>query len=234
MASTVQGDGQERWERWKNGKRPLLIRQFSADGLHWLRMGLSISDSCNYGEEQTTDDVISGCDPSTVHPRGYALAELDRLWQRWSWLEDINLYTPTQWSKSFVSCHTQEEGRWCFMCIVFVFFFFRIFSQCNVGVDVSNDTPLFNLILRFLPWQFSLRQVVPDVIQHPPLRSSSPSLPRHLHHHHPLVHTLFFSSQYILRQPIFPHFLGYFSHLRCFCNSFIPYSIQVGDSTHPS
>ena len=104
------------------------------------------------------------------------------------------------------------------------------------GVDVSNDTPLFNLILRFLPWQFSLRQVVPDVIQPSPLRSSSRSFPRHLRRHHSLAHVFFFSSQYmpILRQPTFSHFLGHFSHLRCPSNYFIPYSIQVGDSTHPS
>ena len=32
-----------------------------------------------------------------------------------------------------------------------------------------------NLVLHFLPWQFSLRQFVLDVIQPPQLRSSSPS-----------------------------------------------------------
>ena len=35
-------------------------------------------------------------------------------------------------------------------------------------------------------------------------------------------------------QPTFLHFLGYFSHLRCPSNSFIPNSVQLGDSTHPS
>ena len=31
----------------------------------------------------------------------------------------------------------------------------------------------------------------------------------------------------------FLHFLGYLSHLRCPSNSFIPYSVQPGNSTHP-
>ena len=35
-------------------------------------------------------------------------------------------------------------------------------------------------------------------------------------------------------QPTFLDFLGYFSHLRCPSNSFIPYSVQLGESTHPS
>ena len=35
-------------------------------------------------------------------------------------------------------------------------------------------------------------------------------------------------------QPTFLHFLGYFSHLRCPSNSFIPNSVQLGDSTNPS
>ena len=80
----------------------------------------------------------------------------------------------------------------------------------------------------------SLRQVVPDVIQPPPLRSSSPYFLRHLHHHHSLAHI--FSSQYmhIPHQPIFMHFPGYFSHLRCPSNYFIPNAVQLGDSTHPS
>ena len=45
-----------------------------------------------------------------------------------------------------------------------------------------------------------------------------------------------FSSQYmpISLQPTFLHFLGYFSHLRCPSNSFIPNSVQLSDSTHPS
>ena len=31
----------------------------------------------------------------------------------------------------------------------------------------------------------------------------------------------------------FPHFLGYFSHLHCPPNSFVPYSVHVCDTTHP-
>ena len=42
------------------------------------------------------------------------------------------------------------------------------------------------LHLALLPWQFSLRQVFLDVIQPPPLWSSSPSFPRHLHPHQSL------------------------------------------------
>ena len=81
----------------------------------------------------------------------------------------------------------------------------------------------------------SLRHVVPDVFQPPQLRSSSPSFPRHLHHHHSLAYVFFLSSQYIPipLQPTFLHFLGCFSHLRCPSNSFIPDSVQLGYSTHP-
>ena len=66
--------------------------------------------------------------------------------------------------------------------------------------------------------------------------SSSPSFPRHLHRHHSLAYVFVFSSQYmpIPLQPTFLHFLGYFSHLRCPSNSFIPNSVQLGDSTHES
>ena len=59
------------------------------------------------------------------------------------------------------------------------------------GVGVSYEMPLG------LPCQFSLRQVVFDVIQPPLLWSSSPSFPRHLHHHHSLAHIFVFSSQYL-------------------------------------
>ena len=104
------------------------------------------------------------------------------------------------------------------------------------GVDVSYETPPFRPVLRVLQCQFSLRQVVPDVVQPPPLRSSSPSFPRHLHRHHSLDYVFFLSSQYmpIPLQPTFLYFLGYFSHLRCPSNSFIPNSVQLGHSTHPS
>ena len=46
---------------------------------------------------------------------------------------------------------------------------------------------------------------------------------------------LLFSIQYmpIPLQPTFLHFLEYFSHLRCLSNSFIPDSVQLGDSTYP-
>ena len=65
------------------------------------------------------------------------------------------------------------------------------------GVDVSYETPPLNSVLRFLPWQFSLRQSIPDVIQPPPLWSSSPSFPRHLHPHHSLAYVFVFPSQYM-------------------------------------
>ena len=70
----------------------------------------------------------------------------------------------------------------------------------------------------------------------PPLQFSHPSFPRHLHHHHSLAHIFFFSSQYmpIPLKPTFMHFHGYFSHPCCPSNSFIPNSVQLGDSTHPS
>ena len=57
---------------------------------------------------------------------------------------------------------------------------------------------------------------------------SSPSIPRHLHHHHSLAYIFFFSSQYMPTplQSTFLHFLGYFSHLRCPSNSLIPNSVR--------
>ena len=61
------------------------------------------------------------------------------------------------------------------------------------GIDVSYETPPFSPVFSFFPWQFSLRQVVLDVIQPPPLWSSSLSFPRHLHHHHSLAYVFFFS-----------------------------------------
>ena len=48
--------------------------------------------------------------------------------------------------------------------------------------------------------------MVPDVIQPLALRTSSPSLPRHLYHRHSLAHTLSFSSQYT-NSNYFMHFL---------------------------
>ena len=60
---------------------------------------------------------------------------------------------------------------------------------------------------------FSLWQVIPDVVQPPPLRSSSPSFRQHLHHHHSLPYIFLFFSQYmpLPLKPTFLHFLGYFS-----------------------
>ena len=52
----------------------------------------------------------------------------------------------------------------------------------------------------FIPWQLSLRQVVSGVIQPLPLRTSSPSLPRHLHRHHYFAHIVIFSSHYLPTQ----------------------------------
>ena len=97
---------------------------------------------------------------------------------------------------------------------------FYVASMCLMSIHLIKYMPPYNPILRFLPWQFSLRQGVPDVIQPPPLWSSSPSFPRHLHHHHSLVY-VFFSSHHmpIPLQPTFLHFLGYFSHVRCPSNS---------------
>ena len=54
------------------------------------------------------------------------------------------------------------------------------------GVNVSYEAPPFSSVLHVLHGQFSLRQVVPGAIQPPPLWSSSPSFPRHLHRHHSL------------------------------------------------
>ena len=59
------------------------------------------------------------------------------------------------------------------------------------GVDVSYETLPVNPTLCFVPWKFFLRQVIPDVIQPLALRTSTPSLPPHLYHHHSLAHTCF-------------------------------------------
>ena len=50
----------------------------------------------------------------------------------------------------------------------------------------------------------SLRQVGPGTIQSPPLRSSSPSFARHIHHHHSLAHIIFYSLS-LLNRPTWPH-----------------------------
>ena len=79
------------------------------------------------------------------------------------------------------------------------FYFFCILSYLYVWSMVRISP-----VLRFLPWQSSLRQVVPDVIQPSPLPSSSPSFPRHLHHHHSLAYVFHFSSQYMPTSTYFP------------------------------
>ena len=97
---------------------------------------------------------------------------------------------------------------------------------------MSYETPPSSSVLSVLPGQFSLGQVVPDAIQPPPLWSSSPSFPRHLHRHHSLAYVFVFSSEYvpIPLQPTFLYFLGYFSYLRCPSNYFIPNSVQLDSS----
>ena len=96
------------------------------------------------------------------------------------------------------------------------------------GVDVSCETPPSRLVLRVLLWQ--------TLLQPPPLWSSYPSFPRHLHPHHSLPYVFVFSSRNmpIPLQPTLLHFLGYFSHFCRPSNSFIPNSVHLGDSTHPS
>ena len=104
------------------------------------------------------------------------------------------------------------------------------------GVDIYYETPPFSPGLGVLPGQLSLRQVVSDAIQPPPLWYSSPSIPRHLHRHQSIAYVFVFSSQYmpIPLLPTFVHFLGYLSNLRCPSNYFILNSVQLSDSTHPS
>ena len=78
----------------------------------------------------------------------------------------------------------------------------------------------------------SLRQIVTDVVQPPPIWSSSPCLPRHLHHHHSLAHILF---SVVNTCPY------HFNLLSCtsvdisstFVVAPIHNSVQLGDSTHP-
>ena len=82
----------------------------------------------------------------------------------------------TRWTtpsvSSDASCRTMR-------CVYSAIFFFRILSHFYLGGgDVFYEMGSFNPVLRFLLWQlFFLRQVVPKVIQPPPLRSSSPSFP---------------------------------------------------------
>ena len=52
------------------------------------------------------------------------------------------------------------------------------------------------MFLHVLPQQYSLRRIVPNAIQPPPLWSSSPSFTRHLHPHHSLAYVIVFCSQY--------------------------------------
>ena len=99
------------------------------------------------------------------------------------------------------------------------------------GVVVSYQTPPFNPVLHYCSRQCSLRQVVPDVIQPPPLWSSSPSFPRYLHHHHSPAYVFFFSSQYM---PIYFPRLSWIFLPPSSSPSFIPNSVHLGDSTHPS
>ena len=60
-------------------------------------------------------------------------------------------------------------------------------------------------------------KVVLDAVHPPPLLSSFPS------HYMP-----------VLLRLVFLHFLGFFPHCRCLSNSFVPYSVPLCDSTHPS
>ena len=113
-----------------------------------------------------------------------------------------------------------------YIILAFFFFFFRILSHFYVGSMC---------LMRRLHWTWSCASS-PDsslsdksflMLSNHLLWSSSPSFPRHLHRHHSLAYVFVFSSQYvpIPLQPTFLHFLGYFSHLRCPCNSFIPIEI---------
>ena len=67
-------------------------------------------------------------------------------------------------------------------------FLFRIFSHFYVGSMFLYMRRLHLTRSCASSPDSSLCQVVPDVIQPPPLLSSSPSFPRYLHHHHSLAH----------------------------------------------
>ena len=73
-------------------------------------------------------------------------------------------------------------------------------------VDASYHMPPLNSVLRLLPWQSTLQQVVPGVIQPHSLWSTSPSFPRNLHRHDSLAHTFVVSFQY-MPIPLHPAFL---------------------------
>ena len=111
----------------------------------------------------------------------------------------------------FRSTHTRKpvciSNVWSIICTGTRYFFFRILSHCYVGFEVSYQTPSLNSVFNFLLWQFSLQQVVLDVMQPPPLRSASPSFPRHLYHHHSLAWYEFFFSSQCMHIPLQPTFL---------------------------
>ena len=98
----------------------------------------------------------------------------------------------------------------------------------------SYESPPFSSVMRFLPWQFSLQQVLPDVIQLPPLlSSSSPAHPSPSLFYQQVI-LLFSINSHLNLLSCKPYVIGYFCHLRCSSSSFIPYDVKLGDSTHPS
>ena len=139
-------------------------------------------------------------------------------------------------SQSYHSAHFISAFSPCYRPFMNLLLLLLHLFTLLCGVNVSCETPPPRQVLRVVSWQFSLRQVVHDAIQPPPLLSPSPSFPRHLHPHHSLAYVFVFSFQNmpIPRHPTLLHFLGYFSHFRRPSNSFIPNSVQLGDSTHPS
>ena len=99
-----------------------------------------------------------------------------------------------------VRTRLEEYKRYCHMKRPFPFYVGSMFIMRR-----------FQLVRHCVPStdNLSLRHVAPGVIQPLVLRTSCPSLPRHLYHHHSLAHTFFFSSQYmtIPLQTTFMHFL---------------------------
>ena len=87
--------------------------------------------------------------------------------------------------------------------------------------DSSPDSP------------FSLKSKFTNPFHLPPLWSSFPSPPLHIHPHYS-PHIIILHTFSWLSLPSLSFFLGYFSNFRCPSNCFLPYYVELCNTTHPS
>ena len=99
--------------------------------------------------------------------------------------------------------------------ILWTFLFIRILCHFYVGLILLTRYLQAVRSCASLPRESLLSQVVLDAIRLPQLRSSFPSLPRHIHHFNRLLtysNSLLNTCPWSIRlQPTFLHFLGHFS-----------------------